>query len=606
MRQDDKKLWWLDRNIGATSAGMGVYGDNVLEGSWPIVGNKSMGIYRGINASQADNKKILECPEGWEIPSYAQIRSLTTLSNFTITRRANSGNNIAYFAPAYSYQIKEDGASRRISSYFPQGRLKEGEVIRGEAKSGYYLTTTAANEAEWYQVMQFIGLNTTSQNVNLSKRAVSVRCCAGTYNPSTEATTYTCSVQGYTHVFLYYLNDDGSKTYLTTWPGEQVAVYSDVNRYHPFSLTTTVDYPTDRLYVIFNKMYSSGVRDLSNVNEDKIAEREGIPFVNGGKYTYSTTSVEEGAINGYWTTQVTPPTPTKKTIVVRVSKNDPGFKTSWKYCYAWTGSNHWFGDWGSENPQYSLVGDYYIWKKEVEGDPSSLSGVILKANQGDSNDKSGDLTDITKESTSVASSYNADYCYTINIPYTPVDDYNIYRFYWNQMGLNGSDYWKLYVTTTDGTPVDGFTLNEWGQFSKWGDCPSYDFDPTKVPIDQDLIIYVAKEDPANGVKKITLKLNSFTDTSDGEGIISNKNNIPGSSQFIDCENPCVSSVSSVPSGTYRLYWRKGTYIDDIEMSEVHAWAFNNISDDDTGRDLIDQTAKISGSWYYYDVRPTDT
>ncbi|MDE6811222.1 MAG: hypothetical protein K2J15_02610, partial [Muribaculaceae bacterium] len=565
MRQDDKKLWWLDRNIGATSAGMGVYRDNVLEGSWPIVGDKSMGGYYKIDASGANAKRITECPEGWEVPSYAQIRSLTTSANFTITRRANSGNNIAYFSPAYSYEIKEDGTSRRISSYFPQARFEEGGNIDGDEASGYYLTTTGTGSANWYQVMQFVGLNSTSQNFDFTKKKVSLRCCAGSYNPATQATTLECSVQGYTHVFLYYLNSDGSKTYLTTWPGEQVAVYSDIDRYHPFSLTTTVDYDQSRLYVIFNRVTNSGARELSNMSDAYVKERNGVRFVNGGKYTYSTTDIEDeaGVINGYWTTQVTPPTPTthtvtyalrlpicdaeltasnemkivlvnkkadgsddvvcawsgtamtkstdnkyyyykgtitiptdktpadyfnkylfvyngenkttnndvywssgkhsgpitdatekaacgnpdylytvwavsaseptpaeptnKKTLVVRIHKNDSGFDINWKYCYAWTSSSKWFGEWGSETPEYSFVGDYYIWKKDVDGDPSSLSGVILKDQNASST--SGDIVgnSITKESDATASEYGADYCYTVkkgSVQYAPTPSWD--------------------------------------------------------------------------------------------------------------------------------------------------------------------------------------
>ncbi len=315
MRQDNKNLWWLDRNIGATSAGMSVLdaNNNALAGSWPLAGDKSGGEYYKMDAAGANAKRIAACPAGWDVPSYAQLRSLTTSANFNITRRTNN-NNRAYFAPAYSFEIKEDGATRRITSYFPQVKYKDNGTLSGDAAAGYYLTTTGTGNANWYQVMQFIGLNASSQNLNFSSRKASLRCCAGTFNPSTEATNYECAVQGYTHVFLYYLNSDGSKTYLTTWPGEQIAVYEDLNRYHPFSLTTTVDYDSSRLYVIFNKVTRGGARELSNVSEDDVKERNGIPFVNGGRYDYFAGTNAEGAINGNWIEVETPVEPVFKTV----------------------------------------------------------------------------------------------------------------------------------------------------------------------------------------------------------------------------------------------------------------------------------------------------
>ncbi|MDE5808449.1 MAG: hypothetical protein K2H76_10065, partial [Muribaculaceae bacterium] len=230
----NNNLHWLDRNLEAKSAGMGVRnsaGSVLQSAEWPIVGAAAMGgLY---NMSEAAAAKI----PGWNIPSYAQMRSLTTLAGFTTERMATYPAMTGFYAPSYLFNGTEGSRDISIRSYFPQNMMQTGDATSGDRASGYYMTSTSAGTQNWYQIMQFSGMNVSSQNKDLSANKVSLRLCAGTYNPTVQDTKYTCSVQGYTHVFLYYLNTDGSKTFLTTWPGEQVAVVSDIDRYHPFELT---------------------------------------------------------------------------------------------------------------------------------------------------------------------------------------------------------------------------------------------------------------------------------------------------------------------------------------------------------------------------------
>lgn len=301
MQQGDRDLYWLDRNLKASSAGMGVRTSNgvMTSTTWPIVGDKALGEYYNLSDAESDK------PNGWDVPTYAQMRSMTVSSSFTINRKSNPSDHKTYLAPTFTYQGKEDGEVKSFSSYFPQSRLKVGGSVGGDAEAGYYLTKTPAGTSGWYQTMQFEGMNVTSQNLNynINMTEASVRCCAGNYDPQADATTYSCNVKGYTHVFLYYMNSDGSKTYLTTWPGEQVAVYqseesNDIGRFHPFEIEPTMSYNKERLFVIFNTVNTKGEWVDSNMSNDDVKNRKGTKFVNGGSYDKDAdpklTDVKEG------------------------------------------------------------------------------------------------------------------------------------------------------------------------------------------------------------------------------------------------------------------------------------------------------------------------
>ncbi|MDE5774624.1 MAG: hypothetical protein K2H86_09255 [Muribaculaceae bacterium] len=291
-------LYWLDRNLGATSSGVGVRTtEGVMSGTaWPYVGADAIGDYCGSSPS---------CPPGWGVPSYAQLRSLTTRAAFGISRRYINGT--AYFAPAFQFDAIVDGQPQKISSYFPLGLKKTGSTYDGTECAGYYLTTTSSGTSGYFKTMQFTGMNVVAQNTNFDngnapKYTMSVRCCAGSYNPATDGTVYKCSVYGYTNVFMYYLNADGSKTPLTTWPGERIAMKGDLGRYHPFEITPTMNYDMSRLYVIFNIVSDDGEVTDSNVSPEDRNNRIGIKFVNNGKYSSTNTAgTERPGQKGNWT-----------------------------------------------------------------------------------------------------------------------------------------------------------------------------------------------------------------------------------------------------------------------------------------------------------------
>ena len=290
----------LDRNLGAKSAGMGSLNGSaaLTSSSWPIVGDKAMGKRYNLEEARAD------CPTGWSVPSFAMMRAMTVQAAFNTESMATVPNKVPYFAPTFTFTGTDGGKNVSIRSYFPQNRYTSNGSLGGDSQAGYYLTTTGAGTAGWYQVMNFNGTNTTSINMDFSKVKASVRCVSGTYSLAGN-TTYACNVKGYTHVFLYY-EYNGSKTYFNTWPGEQVAMDNDIDRYHPFELNSTIDYSNapGNVYVIFNEVDANGVVKKSNVSSEKVLRRDGILFKNGGNYDVASLPVAEGAINGNWSFQM--------------------------------------------------------------------------------------------------------------------------------------------------------------------------------------------------------------------------------------------------------------------------------------------------------------
>lgn len=432
----NSNLHWLDRNLEATSAGMGVRTNKtttLTSESWPIVGTEAMGqLYL---KSEADAQMI----PGWNLPTYAQMRSLTVLAGFTTQRLSTVPAQTPYYAPSYLFAGTEGTKNISVHSYFPQNMLQEvsgsTRSYAGDKSSGYYMTRTSADAIGWYQCMQFTGMNVTSLNRNVGTAfAMSVRPCTGTYNPEVEDEKYTVSVKGYTHVFLYYLNTDGSKTYLTSWPGEQVAVYGDTERYHPFEITPTMAYNKERLYVIFNEVQNGVVRN-SNVDASKVNSRTGIKFINGGLYDKDATTTATGAKEGNWTTP-----PERPYLVVRALTSEIGTRN---HCYVWTGDgdNLYFGVYGSSAASAGTKDGYRYWKAAVSGTIATPTGVIFKDNNTN-NDGKLEITDASKIIKETDPDLLAEYGATV-----------------------------LITVTTDGQSSSNYTYNLHGQFtsSDWTD-----------------------------------------------------------------------------------------------------------------------------------------
>lgn len=266
---------WLDRNIGATSAGMAHLDASGYAGgeAWPMREGSA-----GERFSLEEARNAL--PAGWRLPTQGEFETLAMQSGFSSDRFTTGGATI--FLPSYTFQTltyTRNGSQSRTSmrAYFPHNRYAEGSSPAGDQGAGYYWTNTNTDNQSYYRSMKFVGQNVTPENM-LTSRRLSLRCVSGEAVDNSTV-LYSCQVKGYTHVFLY-AEKDGEKTYLNTWPGTQVANEQTKGiRYNPFSFASYIDYVDEgySLYVIFNNPTSSGT--TSNVTAEAAKARQGIPFI---------------------------------------------------------------------------------------------------------------------------------------------------------------------------------------------------------------------------------------------------------------------------------------------------------------------------------------
>lgn len=339
---------WLDRNLEATSKGMYSQGANMPDG-WPK-SRGSIGAYYTQSASRS-------IPKGFRVPTFPEFSAMTSQSEF------NTIAATGYFLPTYTFQGKEysqSGAkSVSMNVYFPHGRLNGGSA--GDPMKGYYACNTSSGETGWYQAMTFTGMNHTSENQKWSEKSMSLRCVDDSQTATSGSVTYTCRVAGYTNVFLYYDNPTtGERAYLTSWPGDQVAVQGTKDRYNLFSLKSYVKYDEKYLKVIFNDVENGDVI-ASNVSDTRVANRDGIAFRNGGFYNKTLTN-SDPTVTGNWKDSDTPdPTPGKKTIGFRWVKGKNNMTDRFRI---WSSSGAITDTHDNGGSVATNMNDgYYMWKK---------------------------------------------------------------------------------------------------------------------------------------------------------------------------------------------------------------------------------------------------
>lgn len=282
--------YWLDRNIGASSAGMMEVSESIGN-TWPAREGSGGGWYNNV-------KNPAPLPEGWVVPTASDMVGLTQGPSFKHNIESSEGHR--FFAPTCKYDYKEDGVTLSASSYFPHNGIYNSGSTDGQPKTGYYLTSTNAGKEGWYQIILMSGQEVVRQNLSLSDNAdrrASVRAIAKASSGSSNTKKYTCSSKGYTHVFLYNENPDGSRTTINAWPGEQVSMYSTADsRFYQYELTSYATYKN--LKVIFNKVNattgkiekSSAVKEGTVSSIDELTPNTpGIAFVDGGAYCHCTT-----------------------------------------------------------------------------------------------------------------------------------------------------------------------------------------------------------------------------------------------------------------------------------------------------------------------------
>lgn len=287
--------YWLDRNLGAKSS---AYYSKAMGGSddeWPYRGDAAGGLYRIANAPGGDGEvsiiggEELEriAPRGFRVPYMSEFQALTADSRFR--QEFVYGTGSGYWDARY-----ETGRPDQGTVYFPKNGLWYGGAAAGTGDTGYYWTQTAALGASgtergyWLQDMQLSGSNASAgryriyQEGKQNPTGMSVRCV---YNSRVVETShrYECYVKGYTHVFLYYENGEGDRTYLNTWPGEMISIYDPdaLSMYHTFAYESVTDY--GELKVVFNLVDND--RKVIETYPADYATRGGLTLKEEGKQT---------------------------------------------------------------------------------------------------------------------------------------------------------------------------------------------------------------------------------------------------------------------------------------------------------------------------------
>ena len=221
------KYYWLDRNLGATSAEY--YIESVIGSSEMTYYGRSNeargGYYRAAKYNNGSNPEMYSdlCPPGFEVPRTEVWNTLRNNPNFITSRTGN------YYQ---TYFTNTEGQT----VYFPRGRHYNGNIKEGESRAGYYWTGTQADGLEkdhignWLKYLKFSGNIASYDNAEVEGRnnapgwAMSVRCVNITTPSNTYFRTY-FNVQGATHVFLYSLDENGAKNAVTNWPGKAIGNY---------------------------------------------------------------------------------------------------------------------------------------------------------------------------------------------------------------------------------------------------------------------------------------------------------------------------------------------------------------------------------------------
>lgn len=257
---DDEGNYWLDRNLGAESAGfcsLNSSGD-VYTGKKEALG----GYYRVALYTKGGNPQMYAgvCPPGFQIPRTEIWNTVRNSSKFVKTETD-------------TYLTAANG--KRI--YFPKARYYDvNNQPCGESRSGYYWSSTPSVGFEkdeignWLESLLISGsissyLATRVEGKDGSNGwALSVRCVNSTSDSGNMNRIY-FSVEGATHVFLYNTNG-GKRTAATTWPGKAIGDFSTVKEDR--SISFVYDSPTtpaEDWYVIFNYKDKDGkIHTFSN------------------------------------------------------------------------------------------------------------------------------------------------------------------------------------------------------------------------------------------------------------------------------------------------------------------------------------------------------
>lgn len=272
--------WWLDRNLGASSAAFYVQnGDGSTYVGDPRAAGGVYSIFENVDGKAVVKTNV--CPPNYRLPTKSEFQSLVKANGFSQTRLiAEDGTD--YYDVRYTLTSNPIG---RVV-YFPKARMRSGDSPIGSARMGYYWTTTEALGASgseigwWYQYLSLIGRSasfgryrvvssgTDLNGGNLAR--MSVRCVnkADTDESEQSVKFY---VKGYTHVCLGYMRD-GAFDPIEALPGTQIALETSKDEmYHEYEYLYMAAQEDMDYYVRFY--------DSSDESATKIEAYRGKPYI---------------------------------------------------------------------------------------------------------------------------------------------------------------------------------------------------------------------------------------------------------------------------------------------------------------------------------------
>lgn len=264
--------YWLDRNLGAKSSGCYIEeedGSSFLSGGgWPFRDDSKGALFSiasersSVDGTYVPSVSDEMCPKGFRVPYVSEFAALQADKDFHTELVNQVGKDYwdAYFDNGQYGMVR-----------FPRARMYSDGVKKGDARAGYYWTRTptlgasGTEEGYWLQFMKFAGANLSAgryriKNSSNAPAGMSLRCV---YKSRAREQTYKVEfyVQGYTHVFLYYLPQGGSTVDdlvpLNPWPGTMLTIKNDASSttptWKPFILEYTgqQEYELSQLRAVF-------------------------------------------------------------------------------------------------------------------------------------------------------------------------------------------------------------------------------------------------------------------------------------------------------------------------------------------------------------------
>lgn len=264
--------YWLDRNLGAKSSGYYIEeedGSSFLSGGdWPFRDDSKGALFSiasersSVDGTYVPSVSDEMCPKGFRVPYVSEFAALQADKDFHTELVNQVGKDYwdAYFDNGQYGMVR-----------FPRARMYSDGVKKGDARAGYYWTRTPAlgasgtEEGYWLQFMKFAGADLSAgryriKNSSNAPAGMSLRCV---YKSRAREQTYKVEfyVQGYTHVFLYYLPEGGSTVDdlvpLNPWPGTMLTIKNDASSttptWKPFILEYTgqQEYELSQLRAVF-------------------------------------------------------------------------------------------------------------------------------------------------------------------------------------------------------------------------------------------------------------------------------------------------------------------------------------------------------------------